>query len=123
MILIVDDNAQMRDLIKSLVANDSHDMLECADGNEAVDLYRRFRPDLVLMDIKMGQMDGLAATRLITTSFPDARVVIVSNYNDPQLQGEAKEAGACAYVLKENLTDLQKILAAPIAVQTKHGTT
>jgi len=57
-------------------------------------------------------LDGITATRLITEAFPNGRVVIVTNHNDEPLRVAAREAGACGYVLKENLLDLQRLLAA-----------
>ncbi|MGH9838430.1 MAG: response regulator [Blastocatellia bacterium] len=83
---------------------------ECSDGVQALDAYRQHHPDWVLMDIKMKEMDGLAATRQIKAAFPQARIVIVTGYDDARLREAARSAGACAYVHKENLLELRQIL-------------
>ena len=61
------------------------------------------QPDIVLMDVRMPRMDGLAATRQIREFHPGARVVIVTDYDDEDLRKAAMEAGARGYVLKQNL--------------------
>ncbi|HEU4387001.1 MAG TPA: response regulator transcription factor [Blastocatellia bacterium] len=112
-ILIVDDNDQMRRLIKSIVSNPADEVFEANDGSEALSKYAACRPDWVLMDIEMKAVDGLSATRTIRRHFPDARIVMVTEYDDPDWREEARAAGACGYVLKENLFDLRRILSAP----------
>ena len=59
----------------------------------------------------MTHLDGLAATRQIKAAFPDARIVMVTSYDEQSLRDEAQLAGACGYVLKENLLELIKLLA------------
>jgi CheY-like chemotaxis protein len=108
--LIVEDNENMRRMLRGIVAELAGQTHECADGSGALAAYAEHRPDWVLMDIKMAGMDGITATRQITRSFPDARVMVVSDYNDPGLRAAAREAGACEYVSKENLHDLCRIL-------------
>jgi NarL family two-component system response regulator LiaR len=109
-ILIVEDNEQMRKMVKSLVADLAVSVHECSDGAQALDAYRESRPDWVLMDIEMKDLDGISATRQITRAFPEAHVMIVTNYDDVDLREAACEAGACEYVVKENLLDLRRIL-------------
>jgi two-component system chemotaxis response regulator CheY len=101
----------MRALIRSLVEEISADVHECADGQSAVDLYERVRPDVVLMDVSMDGMDGLAATRAIRKSDPAARVVIVTANGDGQLRADALAAGASAFLAKQNLLDLPALLS------------
>ncbi len=109
-ILIVEDSESMRQLIKKLVGDLTEAFTECSDGAQALGAYRQYQPDWVLMDIKMKEMDGLAATREIKTAFPKARIVIVTSYDDAWLRKAAQSAGACAYVHKENLLGLRQIL-------------
>jgi len=109
-LLIVEDNEQMRNLIKSIVSNLADTICECIDGSAALEVYRRERPDCVLMDIKMEQVDGILATRQIVSAFPDARVIMVTDYADAELREAAHAAGACDYVVKENLLDLGRIV-------------
>ncbi len=112
MIMIVDDNAPMRGIIKQYVQsiNVNHEFYECSDGLEAVDAFHRLHPDWVLMDIKMPKMDGLTATKTIRQQFPDARIIIVSNFDDVDLRAAAQKSGATGYVLKERLFELQEIM-------------
>ncbi|WP_446742198.1 response regulator transcription factor [Silvibacterium acidisoli] len=111
-ILIVEDNAAVRRLIRRATAEIAEEIVEREDGSEALEAYESHRPDVVLMDIKMSRTDGLTATRQILKKHPLARVVIVTDYNDDDLRDAAREAGACAYALKHNLTDLEAIVEA-----------
>ena len=113
-LLLVDDNASMRALIRSLV-QDVGAVHECGDGETAVELYARIHPDWVLMDIRLGEMDGIAATRAIRRLDPDARVIIVTEHEEQEYRGAAEAAGACGFVLKGNLLALPGLLAAPHA--------
>jgi CheY-like chemotaxis protein len=105
-LLIVEDNPALRRLIGRVVSGLADDIHECCDGSEALPAYRRYHPVLVLMDIEMKEMDGITATREITAACPEAKVVIVSRHSDEQTRDAARQAGACGYVLKENLLDL-----------------
>ena len=112
-LMIVDDNPAMRRLIKSIVCDLADLISECSDGSQAVEAYAAQQPDWVLMDIEMKVLDGLSATRQIKAAFPDARIVIVSEYDHPDWRDEARSAGAVRYVLKENLSALRGILKFP----------
>lgn len=109
-ILIVEDNEPMRQMIKKLLGDLTEGFAECSDGARALDAYRQHRPDWVLMDIKMKAMDGLMATRQIKAAFPEARIIIVTGNDDHKLREAARNAGAWAYVHKENLLELRQIL-------------
>jgi two-component system response regulator DegU len=109
-ILIVEDSESTRQLIKKLVGDLTEAFTECCDGAQAVATYKHCNPDWVLMDIKMKEMDGLSATKQIKRAFPQARIVIVTGYDEARLRAAARTAGACAYVHKENLLELREIL-------------
>jgi CheY-like chemotaxis protein len=113
-ILIVDDNAGMRRLLRRAVPDGASAVWECADGADALAAYAERQPDVVLMDIRMPRMDGLAATRRIRHLYPSARVVIVTDYDDEDLRAAAREAGACGYALKQNLTELPVLIRSVI---------
>jgi NarL family two-component system response regulator LiaR len=100
----------MRNEIRILIANLAEDIHECSDGIEAIAACARQQPDWVLMDIVMQGLDGLEATKRIKTAWPDAKVVIVTSYDDAELKEAAREVGASGYVLKENLFDVLRIL-------------
>jgi len=74
---------------------------EASNGREAVELCRSLRPDLVLMDVRMPEMDGLEATRTIKAERPEVSVLVVSTHENPDYLFEALKAGAAGYVLKD----------------------
>jgi CheY-like chemotaxis protein len=110
-LMIVDDNEQMRRLIRSIVNDLVDELYECEDGGQAVTLYAELRPDWVLMDLRMKGMDGLEATSRIFASFPQAKIVMVTDYEDSELREAAHRAGACHYINKRHLIDLRPLLA------------
>ncbi len=110
-ILIADDDARMRQMVKQVVAGLASEVYEAGDGGEAIAVCAAQRPDWVLMDFRMKRMDGLAATAEIKARFPRTHVAIVSQYNDDELRGEATRVGACAYVLKEDLQELPALIS------------
>lgn len=112
-VLIVEDYPPMRQLIRALVADLAEAVTECADGAEAVALYHAqgfTRRDRVLMDLQMPVVDGLEATRGLRAAFPDAQIIIVTQYDDAHLRHAAQQAGACGYVLKGNLLEVRQLL-------------
>lgn len=109
-ILIVEDNNLQRLALKNLLS-DQGEIHECSDGKQAIEAYERLLPDWVLMDIRMEGMSGITATRKITAAHPDARIIIVTAYDDDGLRAAAKRAGALDYVLKKNLEYLRRIVS------------
>jgi CheY-like chemotaxis protein len=111
-LLIVEDNQPMRELIRSMISDLAGEVTECGDGAEALTAYTSCRPDWVLMDIRMKEMDGISATRQIKASFPDAQIMIVTDFDNQNMREAARNAGACEYVTKENLLDVRRILSS-----------
>ena len=111
-ILIVEDNEQMRQMVKTLVKDLVDCVIECGDGAGALSAYTQHRPDWVVMDIDLPEVDGISATRRIVAAHPEAKVMMVTNYNDVDLREAARSAGACEYVVKENLLEIRRILTA-----------
>lgn len=102
-LLIAEDNAKVRKMLRNFVADYADEIFECGDGAAAVGLYAALRPDFVLMDVQMPQMDGIAASRAIRKDFPQAKILIVTNYDEPEIRAAAQSAGVSGYFLKENL--------------------
>ena len=100
-ILIADDHALFRDGLRSLLTAQGHEVVgEARNGREAVTLAREARPDLVLMDLSMPEVDGLAATKLISAELPEVKVVILTASESDATLFEAIKSGAQGYLLK-----------------------
>lgn len=105
-VLVVDDQAPFRAAARAVIARVPGFELvaEATSGEEAVDLVDKVRPGVVLMDINMGVMDGLEATKLITTAHPETMVILVSTYTEADIPSTARRCGAAAYVNKDELS-------------------
>ena len=102
-ILTADDHHLIRTGVSSFLATQPglEVVAEAANGEEALEKYREVRPDVVLMDLNMPVMDGLAATRAILDEFPDARVVVLTTYEGDEDIHRALDAGALGYLVKD----------------------
>jgi DNA-binding NarL/FixJ family response regulator len=109
--MIVDDHAEMRTFIRSLLGAIAQEFVECANGEAAVARFASERPDWTIMDIRMPGVNGFAATHQIKAKFPEARIVIITQYDNPKLRDLAMEAGATGFLNKEELTCLNGIIA------------
>jgi len=112
-IMIVDDHAEMRRLLRSMFNDLTCEVTECADGAQAVAAFAQHHPDWTIMDIAMKGVNGLEATRRIQKEFAGARIVMLTQHDTPQMRAAALEAGACAFVSKENLAQLSTIIINP----------
>ena len=104
-VLIVDDQAPFRGAARAVVGATKEFSVvgEAESGEQAVELVSALHPDLVLMDINMGGIDGIEATRQICAANPETMVVLVSTYAANDLAADARTCGAVAYVHKEEL--------------------
>ena len=112
-ILLVEDNPKTRLMIRQILCRELigiEKIIECEDENEAVQLYSEHRPDWVLMDIGLKTGDGIKATHRIVHSHPEAKVVIVTLFDDAEYRKAAQEAGALKYVLKDHLVEIAGII-------------
>jgi DNA-binding NarL/FixJ family response regulator len=102
-ILVADDHPLTRDGIKAALALDAEFevVAEASDGQEAVDLAEEVRPDVVLMDVRMPVLGGIRATQTISRTVPSARVVMLTVEETQARVGEAIQAGAAGYLLKD----------------------
>lgn len=104
-VLAVDDHPVVRTGIRATLANES-DMTvvaEAGDGAEAAVQYEAQKPDVVLMDLRMPKMDGIAAIRAILAAHPEARVIALTSYEGDADIYRALDAGACGYLIKDML--------------------
>lgn len=110
-LMIVDDHDGMRSAIKALIAAPGDVVLECTNGDEAIEALVNFKPDCVTVDINMPGRCAFETMRVIRKTHPGARVVCVSSHDHADLRRAAFEAGAAGYVPKENLADLYLLVA------------
>ena len=103
-VLVADDQSLVRAGFRMLLADeqDIEVVAEAADGREAVEKAARFQPTVILMDIRMPELDGLHATRRILAADPDARVLILTTFDLDEYIYEALSAGASGFVLKDD---------------------
>jgi len=115
-VLLVDDNRLMLEGLQNLLEAHKIDVAGLAiDGKEALTQARKLNPEVILMDIKMPQCDGLTATRLIKTEMPEARIIILTTSTEDQDLFEAVKSGACGYLLKS--MDTNELIEALIQAQ------
>lgn len=102
-VLIADDHPIVRKGLRALLVefDDIELAGEAADGWEAISLFCKFKPDVILMDLVMPKMDGIEATRVITSEDPDARILILTSFINDEYLYPAIKAGALGYLLKE----------------------
>jgi len=104
-VLSVDDHPLLREGIAALVTNqtDMQIVAEASNGREALELFRKHRPDITLMDLQMPEMSGIDAMSSIRGEFPDARIIVLTTYTGDVQVSRALKAGARAYLLKGSL--------------------
>ena len=120
-VVIVDDHALLREGTRQLLATHCPDMVvmgEAASGDEAYDLVRETLPDVVVMDVQIPNVSGIALTRKITSEFPAVQVLILTAYDDEDYVRAALAAGAAGYLLKTS--PVEELAEAIRAVH--HGT-
>lgn len=100
----------MRRNVCDLLRLGGDEFREAGDGAVAEAIYAEQEPDWVIMDLQMQPVGGLAATRRITSRFPNARIVILTQHDDPELRTRARQAGACAFLTKDELGSLPAIV-------------
>ncbi len=107
-VLIVDDTAVVRKMIRSIYENEGWTVLEAEDGQQAVEIYKRIKPDLVTMDISMVQGDGITATQEIVKFDPKANIIMISASSEKALVIKSMQAGAKGFLVKP--IDTNKLL-------------
>jgi DNA-binding NarL/FixJ family response regulator len=111
-VVLVDDDDLMRAGLRAVLSTDESIAIvgEAGDGRQAVARTREHRPDVVLMDVRMPDMDGIAATAAIVESVPDTRVLILTTFSDDEYVLGALHAGASGFLLKR--TRPEQLIAA-----------
>lgn len=106
-VMIVDDHLMVRDGLKVFLStyDDLEVVAEADDGGQAVQLCPQVRPDVVLMDMLMPNMDGPTATTLIRASYPDIQVIALTSFAEEDLVQQALQSGAIGYLLKDVRAD------------------
>ena len=103
-ILLADDQSLFVESLKTFLNNYAEDMNVIGiarNGREAVDMAATLKPDIILMDIRMPEMDGVEAVWQIKSRFPNIKIIMLSTYKEDELVRSALLAGACGYLLKD----------------------
>jgi len=99
-VLVVDDALFTRKVLKEILENEGCEVIEASNGKEAVDKFRLERPDLVLLDVSMPDMDGLTTLQAIKGIDENAKVIMVSAMGQTSTVQEAMKFGACDFIVK-----------------------
>ena len=137
-LMLVDDHRMLRETLKRSMLDEGFEVVaEASDGLEAIGLAAEHRPDVVLMDVTMPEMDGVEATRRIMADVPTTRVVMLTMHADQDVIGSAIRAGAVGYLVKDcsfeevaatvreamsNETDVSPHLAATMLAEARNMT-
>ncbi len=117
-ILLVDDQRLMREGLRTLLELEPGLTVagEVSNGQEALDAYASQHPDVVLMDVRMPVMDGVEATRRLVARDPQARVIILTTFDDDEYVFEGLRAGALGYLLKDvSISELAEAIRTVVA--------
>jgi DNA-binding NarL/FixJ family response regulator len=106
-VLLADDQSLFREGLRTMLSlrNELEVVAEASNGDEALRLAKVVRPDVILMDLKMPGVDGVAATRNLRTTMPEVKVVALTTFEDDELIFDALRAGAIGYLLKDVSAD------------------
>lgn len=100
-VMFVDDSSFMRSLLKGIILKDGFELVgEAENGRDAVELYKKVRPDLVTMDIVMPDMDGIEAVKTIRGFDPEAKIIMVSAMGQQSMVIDSIQAGARDFIIK-----------------------
>ena len=123
-ILVVDDDILVSNALKTILESD--DTLHVAgtgeDGEDAVRLYGELKPDVLLMDIRMKKLNGLDASRMILSDYPDARILLLTTFSDDEYIVKALKCGVKGYLLKQDYNSIIPAVKAVHTGQTVFGT-
>jgi DNA-binding NarL/FixJ family response regulator len=125
-VLLVDDQNLIRQGIRLLLElePDIQVVGQAADGRRALEQVELLHPDVVLMDVRMPEMDGLAATRILSASHPEVKVIILTTFEDDETVFDGLKAGASGYLLKDISSEemaqaVRKVAAGEALIQSR----
>ena len=105
-VVLADDHRMLRDGLRRSMEEHGFEVVgEAGDGEEAVDLVRQLRPDVVLMDVTMPVLDGIEATRMVKAVVPQTQVVMLTMHSDSDIVARSIQAGAAGYLVKDCSTE------------------
>lgn len=122
-IIIVDDDCLVTSALKTILEVNKEISVTAmgSDGADAVSLYRKYRPDILLIDIRMKKMNGLDASEKILQEFPEAKILLLTTFSDDEYIIKALKLGAKGYLLKQDYTSIFPALQAVYSGQTVFG--
>ncbi len=121
-IIIVDDDAIVRTALQQILEAKNYRIVAVGDdGKQAVALYREHQPDLILLDIRMAEMTGLAASKQILSEYPTAKILFITTFQDDAYINEALKLGCAGYILKENIGGIVPAVEAVLSGQMVFG--
>ena len=115
-VMIVDDYSDMRRLLHMIVSGRSvgaTEIIECSSGLEAEEQYTLHRPDFVLLDVQLKDINGFVVAENIYKLDPDAKIIFVTSFNTPAFRAKAEQLNAKGFVSKDNLSELKNIFNTP----------
>ena len=106
-VLVIDDHPMIRAGLTATISPepDVEVVASASNGKDGLELFRRFQPDITLMDLKMPEMGGIDAIRAIRVEYPSAKIIVLSTYRGDEDIYRAMEAGAVTYLLKDTLAE------------------
>ncbi len=106
-LIIVDDDALVISSLETILKANKIDIVaKGSDGEDAISLFKKHRPDLLLMDIRMEKMNGIDATEKILSEFPEAKILLLTTFQDEEYITKALKYGCKGYILKQNISML-----------------
>lgn len=122
-VIIIDDDCLVSGALKTILESDKDISVPAVgnDGHEAVDLYRKWLPDVLLMDIRMREMNGLTAAQTILEEFPTAKILLLTTFSDDEYIVKSLRIGAKGYLLKQDYGSIIPAIKAVHSGQTVFG--
>jgi len=122
-VLVVEDEKSLSDAYEMILKSEKHDVELALNGHEALDAFKKSKPDLALLDLRMPKMDGIEFLKKLQPSkkYPKTKIIVFSNYDDQQEIKEAFELGAHRYILKawSSPNELLKVVRETLAEKPK----